>query len=182
VYLRLQPYIQSSLALRSNAKLAFRFFEPFQVEQTVGDRSYKLKLPSESKLHPVFHVLQLRKRVPPAPVHQELPHVDDLAPHLQVPQQVLQTRQVRRRHKVLEQALVRWSGLSASLATWENIAELKTRFPRAPAWGQAAHEEGKNVMGSSGTAHVPGPQEGLAQRPRRAPRPNPRYTGEDWTG
>jgi hypothetical protein len=32
VYLRLQPYIQSSLALRSNAKVAFRFFEPFQVE------------------------------------------------------------------------------------------------------------------------------------------------------
>lgn len=33
----LQPYIQTSLALRANAKLAFRFFGPFQVEQKVGD-------------------------------------------------------------------------------------------------------------------------------------------------
>jgi hypothetical protein len=50
VYLRLHPYIQSSLAMRSNAKLAFRYFG------VVGNRSYKLKLSVESKLHPVFHV------------------------------------------------------------------------------------------------------------------------------
>jgi hypothetical protein len=29
VYLKLQPYVQASLALRANQKLTFKFFEPF---------------------------------------------------------------------------------------------------------------------------------------------------------
>lgn len=57
VYLRLQPYIQTSLAMRANAKLAFRYFGPFQIEQRIGDRSYRLQLPPKSKLHPVFQYL-----------------------------------------------------------------------------------------------------------------------------
>ena len=36
VYLKLQPYVQTTLAIRANAKLAFRFFGPFLVEQKVG--------------------------------------------------------------------------------------------------------------------------------------------------
>ena len=31
VYLKIQPYIQTTLATRSNPKLAFRYFGPFQV-------------------------------------------------------------------------------------------------------------------------------------------------------
>lgn len=176
IYLRLQPYIQTSLALRANAKLSFKFFGPFQVEQKIGDRSYRLKLPSSSKLHPVFHVSQLRKGMPPE-VHTELPQVDDAALPHQVPEQVLQTRQVRRRHKTLEQGLIKWSGIPASLATWENMAELKTRFPRAPAWGQAAREGGKTVM--SPPAH--GPDDGLAQRPRRTRKASQRFPDSEWT-
>jgi hypothetical protein len=42
--------------MQSNAKLAFRYFGLFQVEHTMGDRFYKPKLSSESKLHPAFHV------------------------------------------------------------------------------------------------------------------------------
>jgi hypothetical protein len=42
LYLRLQPYIQTSLAIRANAKLAFQYFGPFQVLQKVGVLSYKL--------------------------------------------------------------------------------------------------------------------------------------------
>jgi hypothetical protein len=55
---------------------------------------------------------------PPAVViHQDLPLVDDIGPHLQVPEQVLQERQVLRRHKPLRQGLVKWTCLPASLAT-----------------------------------------------------------------
>jgi hypothetical protein len=140
VYLRLQPYIQNSLAIRANAKLAFRYFGPFQVEQRIGERSYRLRLPPNCKLHPVFHVLQLRKGVPQEQVHQELPSVDDSHRPLQIPEQVLQQRQVLRRHKTLEQGLIKWSGFPASLSTWENLEDLKARFPRAPAWGPAGRK------------------------------------------
>jgi hypothetical protein len=45
VYLRLQPYVQTLLAMWTNAKMAFCFFGLFQVEQKVGEISYRLKLP-----------------------------------------------------------------------------------------------------------------------------------------
>lgn len=49
VFLKLQPYIQSSLAPRSNQKLAFKFFGPFQVTERVGSVAYKLRLPSSAR-------------------------------------------------------------------------------------------------------------------------------------
>jgi hypothetical protein len=177
VYLRLQPYVQTSLAIRSNAKLAFRFFGPFQVEAKVGTLSYRLKLPESSKLHPVFHVSQLRRGAPPAEVHKDLPVVDDVSPPHQVPERVLQTRQVRRRKTELEQALVKWTGLPASLATWENVADLKTRFPRAPAWGQAGGKGRGNVMGQP----AQGPSVGPEPRPQRTRKKTQRYPTSTWT-
>jgi len=56
VYVKLQPYIQTMVASRSNQKLSFRFFGPFRVLQRVGRVAYKLDLPPSSKIHPVVHV------------------------------------------------------------------------------------------------------------------------------
>lgn len=36
VFLKLQPYVQSSVAARSHQKLAFRFFGPFKIQKQVG--------------------------------------------------------------------------------------------------------------------------------------------------
>jgi len=56
VYLKLQPYVQSSLAPRSHQKLAFRFFGPYRITDRVGSMACKLDLPAHSFVHPVFHV------------------------------------------------------------------------------------------------------------------------------
>ena len=56
VFVKIQPYVQSSLAPHSNQKLAFKFFGPFRVLARVGAVAYKLELPVSSSVHPVFHV------------------------------------------------------------------------------------------------------------------------------
>ena len=61
VYLKLQPYMQSSLAPRANQKLAFKYFGPYQVIAKIGPIAYKLQLPPTASVHDVFHVSQLKK-------------------------------------------------------------------------------------------------------------------------
>ena len=55
-FLKLQPYLQTSVAPRANHKLAFNFYGPFEVLERVGEVAYHLALPVSSRVHPVFHV------------------------------------------------------------------------------------------------------------------------------
>lgn len=64
VYVKLQPYVQTFLAPRSNQKLAYKYFGPFKVLERVGRVAYKLELPPEARIHPTIHVSQLKKHVP----------------------------------------------------------------------------------------------------------------------
>ena len=114
VYLKLQPYVQASLAPRANQKLAFKFFGPFQVIARVGDIAYKLKLPEDSAIHPVFHVSQLKTAVPTSHSVADLPNTLN---GLQIPVKVLQLRVHATDHDVVPQVLVQWSNLPRSLAT-----------------------------------------------------------------
>ena len=62
VFLKLQPYVQTSLAPRSSQKLSFKFFGPYKIIARVGAVAYKLDLPPTSKIHNVVHVSQLKQR------------------------------------------------------------------------------------------------------------------------
>jgi ribosomal protein L21E len=65
VYLKLQPYVQTSLANRTHQKLAFKFLGPYVITDKVGAVAYKLHLPGGSLVYPVFHASQLKKCVSP---------------------------------------------------------------------------------------------------------------------
>jgi len=183
VYLKLQPYVQSSLAPRSNQKLAFKFFGPFQIEAKVGEVAYKLSLPSSSQVHPVFHVSQLKHALP---VKHQVADLQNTLDGLQFPEQVLQRRVSSKDSAVVLQGLIKWSGLPQSLATWEDLEPLKQRFPRAPAWGQAVSKGRGGVTTSpSKEAQGTGPvtMASPATEKRQSTRirtPSTRTTGPQW--
>lgn len=178
VFLKLQPYVQSSVAPRAHHKLLFKYYGPYAVLARVGEVAYKLNLPENSRIHPVVHVSQLKKAIGPnIQVQTVLPSPLDV---LQVPTRVLQRRLRQQGPVSVSQVLVQWSGQPESLATWEDFDELKQRFPRSPAWGQAVAQGRGNVSTDPNDPKDPGPHT-VAQRERRARRESQRYPASTWT-
>ena len=181
VFLKLQPYVQTSVATRANHKLSFKYFGPYTVVQRIGKVAYKLQLPATAAIHPVFHVSQLKRAlgVPPPLVSATLPN--DLG-HLQVPVQILNRRVVFRGGRQVPQVHVRWSQSDEALATWEDEDSLRARFPAAAAWGQAAYQ-GRGTVSDPvrrSTEDEAALQESRQPLGRRVRRPNVRVTGKEW--
>jgi hypothetical protein len=91
VFLKLQPYVQSSLAKRANQKLSFRFFGPYKIVAKIGA----------------------------AVSHGKKQVTDDLPDELvqfQVPQAILDRRWTSS-DPPAEEVLVQWSRMPPSLAT-----------------------------------------------------------------
>ena len=63
VFLRLQPYRQKTHSHKNLRKLAPKYYGPFQVIQKIGEVAYKLGLPAETIVHPVFHVSFLKAKL-----------------------------------------------------------------------------------------------------------------------
>jgi hypothetical protein len=143
VFLKIQPYVQSLMAPWSNQTPTFKYFGPFPMVQKIGTVAYKLDLPSHASIHLVFHVSQLKKAV-----GSELQVSPLLSPELsamQVHERIIQRRVVNRGTCTVMQALIKWSGVPKSLATWEDIEPLRQGFPGAAAWGQEANYGGGDV-------------------------------------
>lgn len=178
VFLKLQPYAQSSVTKRASHKLSFKYFGPYQVLARVGQVAYQLKLPETSQVHPVFHISQLCRAIP------EKGHVFVVLPSdanlYASPVQLLATRWVHRGNQTVEQGLIHWSGMMSEEDTWEDLQELQTRFPGSPAWGQARFQ-GEGIVSNPSPTHGPEAHEDKLQ-PKRIPKPNPRYYDPAWIG
>ena len=129
VYIKLQPYRQSTVAVRTSQKLAAKFFGSFPVIGKVGLVAYKLQLPEEAKIHPVFHVSQLKKHVGSGSVQTTLPALNEEGEIAAVPIAILDRKlgKVGNRGEVF--LLVQWSTGSREDATWELYSEMERRFP-----------------------------------------------------
>ncbi|KAL6322877.1 hypothetical protein AAG906_020920 [Vitis piasezkii] len=110
VYLKLQPYRQTSVAFQGSMKLAPRFFGPYQVIEKVGSVAYKLALPPGSQIHNVFHVSLLRR------------HLGSITPtSTQLP--------LKGKYRPKSEILVKWVGAPAADATWENEWRFTKSYP-----------------------------------------------------
>jgi hypothetical protein len=137
--------------------------------------AYKLDLPVGSAVHLVFHVSQLKQAKGDQEVSPSLPTDSGLF-HILV--RILQHRMTRGDRPIL-QSFVQWSGMSEALATWENLENLRRRFPMASTWGQVdSQEEGDVSSASTGDNKISKPTYG--PRPKRATKPNKLVCGPKW--
>ncbi|XP_062153129.1 uncharacterized protein LOC133861362 [Alnus glutinosa] len=125
VYVRLQPYRQHTVARRLNLKLAAKYYGPYHVIQRLGKVAYKLELPVESKIHPVFHVSLLKKHLGPTTTFSTQSPKAPYAERVIVPQAILDVRGTAHKKEVL----VHWRGYSPADATWEKSNVMEQQFP-----------------------------------------------------
>ena len=58
---RIRPYCMMSLALKFNKKLAPKYFGTYKILDSIEEVPYQIDLPTQSRLHLVFHVSQQKK-------------------------------------------------------------------------------------------------------------------------
>ena len=130
VYLKLQPYRQVTVFRRAHKKLASKYFGLYLVLERIGSVAYKLRLPTQSRVHPIFHVSLLKKFISDnLSPGLELPSVDDDGLIILEPAAIIDVRWIKRGGKFVEQCLVQWKRLTKEEATWEDVVELTQKFP-----------------------------------------------------
>ncbi|XP_050888855.1 uncharacterized protein LOC127094023 [Lathyrus oleraceus] len=130
VWLKLQPYRQSSLRDRTSPKLAKRFFGPYQIKRVIGTIAYELMLPPKSRVHPVFHVSKLKSFHGSPPLNTPSLDIAVTGTMVQLqPSQVLGRRTIHSPIGPITQLLVQWVGLPALEATWEDYTTLVQNYP-----------------------------------------------------
>lgn len=120
VYLKLEPYRQKSLARRPFEKLAARFYGPYQVLSRIRTMAYKLALPPSSKVHPVFHVSQLKRvqrppSIPPTPLPE---HINGDLELEATPEKLLGMCTTLNGDVSTLEVLIQWQCMSEFEATW----------------------------------------------------------------
>lgn len=153
VYVKLKPGRQTSITAQRHPKLSKRFFGPFQILERIGSVAYRLQLPPESRIHPVFHSSLLR------PHYDALPATDKDWP--------LQTQDQQPLRKPLcfldshfdstttpptRWVLTQWVGEPPEDTTWESWPELREAYhfeDKVDLW------EGGNVSNTSQTQSSP---------------------------
>ncbi|GAU19157.1 hypothetical protein TSUD_79800 [Trifolium subterraneum] len=145
VLIKLQPYRQHSVALRKNQKLGMRYFGPFEIIACVGTIAYKLNLPENAKIHPVFHVSQLKPfKGTTQDQYMPLPlTMSETGPIIQ-PIAVLQARTIQRGMQKVHQVQIQWD--QTAEASWEDLDDLKNKFPTLNLEDKVVVEGGSIVM------------------------------------
>ncbi|WVZ22270.1 hypothetical protein V8G54_000814 [Vigna mungo] len=145
VYLKIRPHRQSTMLVRLHPKLSTRYFGPFQVLQQVGKVAFRLQLPEAARIHPIFHVSQLKKAIGQKRVEKELPTELQAEGPTFWPVKILEKRDRRLGEEIITQVLVEWQEGGREWATWEDVATIQEQYPEFNLNDKVIEGDGGNV-------------------------------------
>jgi hypothetical protein len=144
VFVKLRPYRQTSVVGKRIHKLSKRYYGPFKLLQAVGEVAFKLELPAASKIHPVFHVSQLKPCLDDSATPLELPiNAEDNGPVIQ-PLAVIDWKQGTTTEDA--KVLIQWKGLFPEDATWEDYEDIRATYPEFNLEDKVSLEDIGDVM------------------------------------
>ncbi|KZV15621.1 hypothetical protein F511_39990 [Dorcoceras hygrometricum] len=146
----------------------------------IGAVAYKLSLPPNSKIHPVFHVSCLKKAVGQNESSQPLPKglETDLSTDFE-PESVVAERYKQRGGEQVQQVLIHWKDRSVDEDTWEDVTTFINQFPGFSLEDKAVSKEAGIVRSESRTKNILGHKETrgpVGQEQRNKPTVNMVYT------
>ncbi|XP_074323155.1 uncharacterized protein LOC141660094 [Apium graveolens] len=130
VFLKLQPYRQHSLITRRNSKLSAKFYKPYAITEKIRKVAYRLAFPVDSKLHNVFHVSQLKKKLGSKKnLQTALPGVTEEGEMNPKPMIILSRKMIKKGNFPVVMLQVQWKNGNPEEATWEQWDKLTKRLP-----------------------------------------------------
>ena len=114
------------LSKKYNEKLAPKYFGPYTIIQQINSVAYKLALLPESRLHPVFHVSQLKQML--GNPDWVLPLPSTVTNDLEWVVEPLQIKDIKGSGSE-QVVLVQWKGFLDFESTWESAHLIHQRFP-----------------------------------------------------
>uniref|UniRef100_A0A0A9CM28 Integrase catalytic domain-containing protein n=1 Tax=Arundo donax TaxID=35708 RepID=A0A0A9CM28_ARUDO len=142
VWVRLLHRPIASLDNRGRSKLGPRYFGPYKIIEQIGEVAYRVDLPTQARLHDVFHVSLLKQ------FHGTPPEAPPTLPpihHGRVclsPKRVLKGRLARGRYEVL----VHWKNFPATDTSWVDLEEFRHLYPEFQLEDELLLQGGRDVM------------------------------------
>ena len=111
--------VNLKLKARGIRKLWPKFIGPFQVIRQIGKVAYELALPTNMKVHPIFHVSLLKAWKSDGRVQPPPPPVEIEGEPTYLVEQILYHRDVKKGRGSKREYLVKWLGYGVEHNTWE---------------------------------------------------------------
>ena len=112
-------------------KLAVRFIGPYRIIGRVGEVAYRLELPEDMNLHPVFHVSMLRKHIrdPNSIEPERIPELRQDLTYPEGPIRIGERRIRKLKNREIPQIQVFWGRQNRMVITWEDEEKFRQSHP-----------------------------------------------------
>jgi hypothetical protein len=130
VYMKVKAQ-KLSLKLGNYANLAPRFCGPLEILTRIGPVAYQLALPTNLRIHNVFHVSLLKKYIhdPTHRIDWNLVQVEPKGEFQVEPLRILDWREITLRNRSITQVKVQWKHFSPEEATLDLEEDLRKSHP-----------------------------------------------------